>query len=88
MGAPVGEELGQYYLKGALDNGDGDGSIMIVVATDAPLGRTALQALARAGSVGQAKRIAPVHTPFDGDITFAVSTARGAGPSTAAVRVA
>jgi D-aminopeptidase len=53
-GAPVGRELGQYYLKGDL----GNGSVMIVVATDAPvdhrqlerLGRRALAGLARTGS--------------------------------------
>src|SRR5262245_768934 len=53
-GAPVGHELGQYYLKGDL----GNGSVMIVVATDAPLdhrqlerlGRRALAGLARTGS--------------------------------------
>jgi D-aminopeptidase len=52
-GAPVGQELGRYYLKDV-----GDGSIMIVVATDAPLthrnmerlGRRALAGLARTGS--------------------------------------
>ena len=59
----------------------GTNTTLCVVATDAPLGRTALQALARAGSVGQARRIAPVHTPFDGDVTFAVSTADAAGPA-------
>jgi D-aminopeptidase len=53
-GAPVGRELGQYYLKGDL----GDGSVIIVLATDAPLdhrqlerlGRRALAGLARTGS--------------------------------------
>ncbi len=53
-GAPVGQALGQYYLKGDL----GDGSVIIVVATDAPLdhrqllrvGRRALAGLARTGS--------------------------------------
>lgn len=53
-GAPVGRELGQYYLKGDL----GDGSVIMVVATDAPLdhrqlerlGRRALAGLARTGS--------------------------------------
>ncbi|MDH5196721.1 MAG: P1 family peptidase, partial [Gemmatimonadota bacterium] len=70
-GAPVGQELGQYYLKGEIGGRDGggeggeggeggvaDGSIMIVVATDAPidhrnlerLGRRALAGLARTGS--------------------------------------
>lgn len=51
----------------------GTATTLCVVATDAPLDRTALLGLARAGSTGQARRIAPVHTPFDGDITFAVS---------------
>jgi D-aminopeptidase len=53
-GAPVGRELGRYYLKGDL----GDGSVIIVLATDAPLdhrqlerlGRRALAGLARTGS--------------------------------------
>jgi L-aminopeptidase/D-esterase-like protein len=58
----------------------GTNTTLTVVATDAPLDRPALQALARAGSTGQARRINPVHTPFDGDITFAVSTADQAGP--------
>ncbi len=65
-GAPVGRELGRYYLKPELDpaapRGAGtaaaDGSVMIVVATDAPLdarnlerlGRRALAGLARTGS--------------------------------------
>ena len=34
-GAPVGVELGQYYMKDQLEN-DTDGSCMIIVATDAP----------------------------------------------------
>ncbi len=46
-----------------------------VVATDAPLDRPALQMLARAASTAVARRTAPAHTPFDGDVGFAVSTA-------------
>lgn len=37
LGLPVGQSLGRYYLKETLDTGDADGSIMIVLATDAPL---------------------------------------------------
>lgn len=48
---------------------------LAVVATDAPLGRTALAALARMAGTALPRRISPVHTPFDGDITFALSTA-------------
>jgi L-aminopeptidase/D-esterase-like protein len=52
----------------------GTATTLCVVATDAPLDRSALIGLARAGSTGQARRISPVHTPFDGDITFATAT--------------
>lgn len=51
----------------------GTHTTLCVVATDAPLDRIALGALARAGTTGQARRIRPAHTPFDGDVTFAVS---------------
>ena len=58
LGAPVGRELGQFAFKDAVDADRGDGSIMIVVATDAPLsdrnlrrlGDRALFGLARTGS--------------------------------------
>jgi L-aminopeptidase/D-esterase-like protein len=53
----------------------GSNTTLVVVATDAPLDRSALTWLARAGSTGQARRTSPAHTPFDGDVTFAVSTA-------------
>jgi D-aminopeptidase len=82
-GAPVGQELGQYYLQGEIGKVDGsgaagaaeraDGSIMIVVATDAPvdarnlerLGRRALAGLARTGSA---------MTNGSGDFVIAFST--------------
>lgn len=53
----------------------GTNTTLCVVATDAPLDRSSLQALARAGSTGQARRLSPAHTPYDGDVTFAVTTA-------------
>lgn len=53
----------------------GTSTTLAVLATDAPLDQPALQILARAGATAVARRIAPVHTPFDGDLTFAVSTA-------------
>jgi D-aminopeptidase len=57
-GAPVGRELGKYAFQGSAGSGSGDGSCMIVMATDAPLdardlGRLAARAvfgLARTGS--------------------------------------
>jgi L-aminopeptidase/D-esterase-like protein len=59
----------------------GTNTTLCVVATDAPLDRSALRALARAGSTGQARRISPAHTPFDGDVTFAVSPVEPAAPA-------
>lgn len=56
---------------------------LAVVATDAPLERTALAALSRMASTAMARRISPVHTPFDGDITFALSTASETRPTPA-----
>lgn len=36
-GVPVGKELNRYYLRDDLDRGDSDGSIILVLATDAPV---------------------------------------------------
>lgn len=66
----------------------GSATTLCVVATDAPLDRTALQALARAGSTGLARRISPAHTPFDGDVTFAVSPTDRPGPVPPALMLA
>ena len=57
-GAPVGRELGTYPYRNELEGGSADGSIMIVVATDAPLtarnldrlGVRAMMDLGRTGS--------------------------------------
>lgn len=65
-GAPVGQELGRYYLRTgrrgdavgdavAADGTGGDGSIMIVVATDAPLRFRNLERLARRALAGLAR---------------------------------
>ena len=52
----------------------GQNTTLAVIATDAPLDRPGLESLAHMASHGMARRISPVHTTFDGDITFAVST--------------
>ncbi len=52
-GAPVGRELGKYYLKDEIENSDG--SCMIVVATDAPLSVLNLKRLAKRAILGLAK---------------------------------
>ena len=45
-----------------------------VVATDAVLNHEDLQRLAMMSQDGYARAIRPVHTPFDGDTLFAIST--------------
>jgi L-aminopeptidase/D-esterase-like protein len=54
----------------------GSNTTLAVVATDAPLDRNALGALAQQCAAAFARRISPVFTAFDGDIIFALSTAR------------
>ncbi|NVO16342.1 MAG: P1 family peptidase [Rhodoplanes sp.] len=47
---------------------------LVVVATDAALGRTHAKRLATMAQDGLARALYPVHTPLDGDIVFAVAT--------------
>ena len=53
----------------------GTNTTLAIVATDAPLSAVDLQRLARTAANALAARIFPVHTPFDGDVVFALSTA-------------
>jgi D-aminopeptidase len=76
LGAPVGQALGQYYLKDALDRGDADGSIMIILATDAPLSDRNLTRLARRAMAGLARTGAAM-SDGSGDYAIAFSTADG-----------
>ena len=83
-GAPVGRELGQYYLKGdvgarpaALGDLDpsADGSIIIVAATDAPLDHRQLERLGRRALAGLA-RTGSAMSSGSGDYVIAFSTDR------------
>ena len=56
--------------------GPGQNTTLAVVATNADLDRIALAGLAHAASDALARRITPYGTAFDGDVTFAVTTAR------------
>ena len=71
-GAPVGRELGRYAFKGDLGE-SGDGSIMIVVATDAPLLSRNLERLAKRALFGLARTGATM-TNGSGDYVIAFST--------------
>ena len=73
-GIPVGEALGQYFLRDALDRGDADGSIIIVLATDAPLSDRNLTRLARRAMAGLARTGAAM-SDGSGDYALAFSTA-------------
>ena len=73
-GIPVGKELGQYYLKKELDDDSADGSIMIVIATDAPVSDRNLKRLARRGLAGLARTGASM-SHGSGDYVIAFSTA-------------
>jgi len=82
-GAPVGQELGQYYLRkelaqasadNAKDKDKADGSCMMVVATDAPLDSRNLKRLAARALFGLA-RTGSSASNGSGDYVIAFSTA-------------
>ena len=74
LGLPVGRSLGRYYLKDSLETGDADGSIMIVLATDAPLSDRNLSRLARRTLFGLA-RTGASFANGSGDYAIAFSVA-------------
>jgi D-aminopeptidase len=80
-GAPVGRELGQYYLKDQLESKTqgrdegADGSCMIVVATDAPVDSRSLSRLAARSMFGLA-RSGSSASNGSGDYAIAFSTNR------------
>lgn len=82
QGVPVGRELGRFIFQRQLDATDegagpddpGDGSIMIVVATDAPLAPRNLERLASRAVHGLARTGSP-STNGSGDYVIAFATA-------------
>ncbi|WP_319407496.1 P1 family peptidase [uncultured Desulfosarcina sp.] len=74
LGVPVGRALGRYYLKDVLSRGDADGSIMIILATDAPLSDRNLSRLARRALFGLA-RTGASFVNGSGDYAIAFSVA-------------
>jgi D-aminopeptidase len=76
LGAPVGKELGRYAFKDAVERERGDGSVMIVVATDAPISDRNLERLAARAIMGLA-RTGSSASNGSGDFVIAFSTARG-----------
>ncbi|MDQ3321661.1 MAG: P1 family peptidase [Acidobacteriota bacterium] len=89
-GAPIGVELGKYYLKDVVEKGESpkrnvsqnkndtgdlaDGSIIIVIATDAPVDARQLKRMAARSMMGLA-RTGAAATNGSGDYAIAFSTA-------------
>jgi L-aminopeptidase/D-esterase-like protein len=59
----------------------GANTTIAVVATDAPLTKTETSKVAQMAHDGLALAIRPMHTPFDGDTIFALSTGHGDDPT-------
>lgn len=90
----IGGEFGGRGLSGPYDPTAeprpvkrlGEATTIAIVATDADLDKPGLLRLATAAHDGMARAIVPSHTPYDGDLVFAVSTGARAltdpGPET------
>lgn len=74
-GAPVGRELGRYYLKDELKGSSPDGSVIVVIATDAPVDHRNLSRMAARAMMGLA-RTGSAASNGSGDYAIAFSTAR------------
>ena len=74
LSAPVGRALGRYAFKGDVERERGDGSIMIVVATNAPIQDRNLERLAARAMFGVA-RTGSSGSNSSGDYVVAFSTA-------------
>ena len=72
-GVPVGQVLGKYMLKDELAGGSGDGSVIVVIATDAPLSDRNLKRLASRAFLGIARTGSPI-TNGSGDYAIGFST--------------
>ena len=92
-GAPVGQDLGRYYLREELNQtatlkrdhkeNDADGSIIIVIATDAPVDARNLERMAARAMMGLA-RTGAAGSNGSGDYAIAFSTAEDVRIHTAA----
>lgn len=97
-GAPIGRELGRWYLKeelepkdkkGAVPGDPADGSVIVVIATDAPLEARNLRRLAARSMLGLG-RTGSAASHGSGDYAIAFATAaevRIPGPAKAAAIV-
>ncbi|SDE59160.1 D-aminopeptidase [Paracoccus isoporae] len=78
----IGDEFGGLGMAGRFDPQHeplpekrlGEATTIAIVATDATLDKAGLQRLATVAHDGMARALVPSHTPYDGDLIFAVST--------------
>jgi len=75
-GVRIGEALDRYFLRDALLSQSGDGSVIIAIATDAPLSDRNLERLARRSFLGIGRTGSPI-TNGSGDYAVAFSTHDG-----------
>jgi D-aminopeptidase len=73
-GAPVGQELGRYYLEGFSGTDRGKGSVIVVIATDAPVDARNLKRMAARAMLGLG-RTGAAGSNGSGDYAIAFSTA-------------
>ncbi len=66
----------------------GGNTTLAVIATNATLDKAQAQRIAMMAHDGMARAVRPLHTPFDGDTVFALSTTRMALPEPAAMSIA
>ncbi len=71
-GVPIGQELDNYYMRGAIESADG--SCMIVVITDAPVDARNLERMAKRAIMGLA-RTGGIASNGSGDYVIALSVA-------------
>ncbi|MBT4042504.1 MAG: P1 family peptidase [Rhodospirillaceae bacterium] len=78
-------EMGQQHAPGAVSHGEDDvvadghlggNTTLAVVATNATLDKAQAKRVAMMAHDGMARAIRPIHTPFDGDVVFALSTTK------------
>jgi L-aminopeptidase/D-esterase-like protein len=75
-GAPPGGAVPMPKLRARAGAMDGGGNTCIgAIATNAPLTRAQARRVAMMAHDGLARAIRPIHTPFDGDSLFVMSTA-------------
>lgn len=73
-GRPLAVASGSTAVPGSPAPGN---TMLVVVATDLPLDRAQCRKLAEQGHDALARAIRPVHTLYDGDVVFALSTGDG-----------